>query len=69
MHDSGDTDAVIPITSTRYSIDTLKLPTVGPWRAWYDDGEVSTIQKTHLVNRVNVTKFFSRQEQNIITFS
>ncbi|KAL5840074.1 hypothetical protein ACOSQ3_012741 [Xanthoceras sorbifolium] len=37
---SGDTDAVIPVTSTRYSIDTLKLPTVRPWRAWYDDGQV-----------------------------
>lgn len=38
---SGDTDAVIPVTSTRYSIDALKLPTVTPWHAWYDDdGEV-----------------------------
>jgi hypothetical protein len=38
---SGDTDAVIPVTSTRYSVDALKLPTVTPWRAWYeDDGEV-----------------------------
>lgn len=37
---SGDTDAIIPVTSTRYSIDALKLPTVGPWRAWYDDGQV-----------------------------
>nr|GLL31875.1 serine carboxypeptidase II-2-like [Ipomoea trifida] len=37
---SGDTDAVIPITSTRYSIDALHLPTVGPWRAWDDDGQV-----------------------------
>ncbi|KAE8705937.1 Serine carboxypeptidase-like 29 [Hibiscus syriacus] len=37
---SGDTDAVIPITSTRYSIDALKLPTVSPWRPWYDDGQV-----------------------------
>ncbi|KAH0654705.1 hypothetical protein KY289_032383 [Solanum tuberosum] len=37
---SGDTDAVIPVTSTRYSIDALKLPTVAPWRAWYDDGQV-----------------------------
>ncbi|KAK8991191.1 hypothetical protein V6N11_062213 [Hibiscus sabdariffa] len=26
---SGDTDAAIPITSTRYTIDALKLPTVG----------------------------------------
>lgn len=37
---SGDTDAVIPVTSTRYSIDALKLPTVKPWGAWYDDGQV-----------------------------
>ncbi|XP_073149332.1 serine carboxypeptidase II-2 [Henckelia pumila] len=37
---SGDTDAVIPVASTRYSIDALKLPTVSPWRAWYDDGQV-----------------------------
>ncbi|XP_031120819.1 serine carboxypeptidase II-2 isoform X2 [Ipomoea triloba] len=37
---SGDTDAVIPVTSTRYSIDALKLPTVSPWRPWYDNGQV-----------------------------
>ncbi|CAK7338144.1 unnamed protein product [Dovyalis caffra] len=37
---SGDTDSIIPITSTRYSIDALKLPTVKPWHAWYDDGQV-----------------------------
>ncbi|MCH94909.1 serine carboxypeptidase II-2, partial [Trifolium medium] len=36
----GNTDGVLPVTSTRYSIDALKLPTVSPWRAWYDDGEV-----------------------------
>lgn len=39
-YDSGDTDAVIPVTSTRYTIDSLKLPTVKPFRAWYDDGTV-----------------------------
>ncbi|KAI3786922.1 hypothetical protein L1987_41004 [Smallanthus sonchifolius] len=37
---SGDTDAVIPVTSTRYSIDALNLTTTSPWRAWYDDGQV-----------------------------
>ncbi|KVI11734.1 serine carboxypeptidase II-2-like [Cynara cardunculus var. scolymus] len=37
---SGDTDAVIPVTSTRYSIDALNLTTISPWRAWYDDGQV-----------------------------
>ncbi|KAL9314303.1 hypothetical protein ACSQ67_019755 [Phaseolus vulgaris] len=37
---SGNTDVVIPVTSTRYSISALKLPTLSPWRAWYDDGEV-----------------------------
>lgn len=40
-HVSGNTDAVVPVTSTRYSINALKLPTVSPWRAWYDNGEVS----------------------------
>lgn len=44
QYDSGDTDAVLPVTSTRYSIDALKLPTLRPWSAWYDDGEVMDIQ-------------------------
>lgn len=43
---SGDTDAVIPVTSTRYSIDALKLPSVKPWRAWYDDGQVRAMIST-----------------------
>ncbi|XP_050918893.1 serine carboxypeptidase II-2 [Lathyrus oleraceus] len=33
---SSNTDAVIPVTSTRYTINALKLSTVSPWRAWYD---------------------------------
>ncbi|KAH9613490.1 hypothetical protein KSS87_017859 [Heliosperma pusillum] len=37
---SGDTDSVIPVTSTRYTIDALKLPTVKNWHAWYDEGQV-----------------------------
>ncbi|ERN07063.1 serine carboxypeptidase II-2 [Amborella trichopoda] len=37
---SGDTDAIIPVTSTRYNIDALRLPTVTPWHAWYDNGQV-----------------------------
>lgn len=37
---SGDTDAVIPVTSTRYSIDALKLNETSPWRAWYHNGQV-----------------------------
>ncbi|KAL2502429.1 Serine carboxypeptidase-like 29 [Forsythia ovata] len=37
---SGDADAVVPVTSTRYSIDSLELPTISPWRAWYDNGQV-----------------------------
>ncbi|KAL2455854.1 Serine carboxypeptidase-like 29 [Abeliophyllum distichum] len=37
---SGDSDAVVPVTSTRYSIDALELPTISPWRAWYDYGQV-----------------------------
>eukprot|EP01018_Ginkgo_biloba_P005825 Gb_29794 [translate_table: standard] len=37
---SGDTDAVIPVTSTRYSINALRLPTITPWHPWYDNGQV-----------------------------
>ncbi|KAJ8629119.1 hypothetical protein MRB53_022442 [Persea americana] len=37
---SGNADTVIPVTSTRYSIDALNLPTLTPWHAWYDDGQV-----------------------------
>ncbi|ONK68957.1 uncharacterized protein A4U43_C05F17800 [Asparagus officinalis] len=37
---SGDADSVIPVPSTRYVIDALKLPTVTPWHPWYDDGQV-----------------------------
>ncbi|CAA2960795.1 Hypothetical predicted protein [Olea europaea subsp. europaea] len=37
---SGDTDAVVPLTATRYSIDALKLPTVVNWYPWYDNKKV-----------------------------
>ncbi|CAN8260069.1 unnamed protein product [Cochlearia groenlandica] len=37
---SGDTDAVVPITGTRYSIDALKLATITNWYPWYDNGKV-----------------------------
>ncbi|KAL6624463.1 hypothetical protein ACP70R_031784 [Stipagrostis hirtigluma subsp. patula] len=37
---SGDTDAVVPLTATRYSIDALGLPTTRSWYPWYDNKEV-----------------------------
>ncbi|CAI0411689.1 unnamed protein product [Linum tenue] len=37
---SGDTDSVVPVTATRYSIDALKLPTITNWYPWYDNGRV-----------------------------
>ncbi|WZZ76493.1 hypothetical protein YC2023_087863 [Brassica napus] len=37
---SGDADAVVPVTSTRYSIDALKLHPVSPYGPWYIDGQV-----------------------------
>ena len=39
---SGDADAVVPVTSTRYSIDALKLHPVSPYGPWYIDGQVLT---------------------------
>ncbi|XP_062020307.1 serine carboxypeptidase 1-like [Rosa rugosa] len=37
---SGDTDASVPGTSSRYSINRLKLPIEKPWRPWNANGEV-----------------------------
>ncbi|KAI3834028.1 hypothetical protein MKW92_053564 [Papaver armeniacum] len=37
---SGDTDSVVPVTGTRYSVDALKLPTLQSWYPWYDNGKV-----------------------------
>uniref|UniRef100_A0A5B6ZE46 Carboxypeptidase n=1 Tax=Davidia involucrata TaxID=16924 RepID=A0A5B6ZE46_DAVIN len=37
---SGDTDSVVPVTATRYSIDALKLPTLTNWYPWYDNKKV-----------------------------
>ncbi|XP_031383963.1 serine carboxypeptidase-like 27 [Punica granatum] len=34
---SGDRDAVLPLTATRYSLQALKLKTVTSWYAWYND--------------------------------
>lgn len=54
---SGDTDAVVPVTATRYSIDALKLPTVTNWHPWYDNGKVST-PKEIVVDIFNLNMHF-----------
>ncbi|XP_071715679.1 serine carboxypeptidase 24-like [Rutidosis leptorrhynchoides] len=33
---SGDVDAVVPVSGTRYSIDAMNLKVVKPWRFWID---------------------------------
>lgn len=37
---SGDIDGRVPITSTKYSINSLKLPVHTAWRPWYTGKEV-----------------------------
>ncbi|XP_058077424.1 serine carboxypeptidase II-3-like [Magnolia sinica] len=37
---SGDIDSVVPVTSTRYSLNVLKLPVKTPWRPWFLKREV-----------------------------
>ncbi|KAK4378416.1 hypothetical protein RND71_000278 [Anisodus tanguticus] len=34
---SGDVDAVVSVTSTRYSISAMNLKVIKPWHAWHDD--------------------------------
>ncbi|XP_023730140.1 putative serine carboxypeptidase-like 23 [Lactuca sativa] len=33
---SGDVDAVVPVSGTRYSIDAMNLTVIKPWRFWTD---------------------------------
>ncbi|XP_062174006.1 serine carboxypeptidase-like 40 isoform X1 [Alnus glutinosa] len=37
---SGDTDGRVPVTSTKYSLDKLKLPVKTDWHPWFLMGEV-----------------------------
>ncbi|KAL5558596.1 hypothetical protein UlMin_034807 [Ulmus minor] len=37
---SGDTDGSVPVTSSRYAINILKLPVVTAWRPWYSSQQV-----------------------------
>ncbi|KAJ8439369.1 hypothetical protein Cgig2_022506 [Carnegiea gigantea] len=37
---SGDVDGRVPVTSSKYSINTLKLGIKSPWRPWYTEEEV-----------------------------
>ncbi|KAE9458532.1 hypothetical protein C3L33_09576, partial [Rhododendron williamsianum] len=37
---TGDIDGRVPITSSRYSINTFKLPVETAWRPWYSNEEV-----------------------------
>ncbi|GAA0154879.1 serine protease [Lithospermum erythrorhizon] len=37
---SGDTDSVVPVTATRFSLNHLKLPIKTRWYPWYSSGQV-----------------------------
>ncbi|RWR92094.1 serine carboxypeptidase 24 [Cinnamomum micranthum f. kanehirae] len=37
---SGDTDSVVPVTATRFSLNHLKLPVKTRWYPWYSGNEV-----------------------------
>ncbi|KAL1532191.1 Serine carboxypeptidase-like 27 [Salvia divinorum] len=37
---NGDTDSVVPVASTRYSINALNLTTLSNWYPWYDNKKV-----------------------------
>ncbi|KAK9098190.1 hypothetical protein Syun_025235 [Stephania yunnanensis] len=38
---SGDTDSVVPVTATRFSLSHLNLTVETPWYPWYSDGQVA----------------------------
>lgn len=37
---SGDTDGRVPVTSTKYSLNKMKLPVKTAWYPWFLNGEV-----------------------------
>ncbi|XP_018480491.2 serine carboxypeptidase 24 isoform X1 [Raphanus sativus] len=37
---SGDTDSVVPVTATRFSLSHLNLPVKTPWYPWYSGNQV-----------------------------
>ncbi|KMT05004.1 hypothetical protein BVRB_7g171640 [Beta vulgaris subsp. vulgaris] len=37
---SGDVDGRVPVTSSKYSLKTLKLPIKTAWRPWYSDHQI-----------------------------
>ncbi|KAF5177800.1 Serine carboxypeptidase [Thalictrum thalictroides] len=37
---SGDTDSVVPVTATRFSLSHLNMKVKTPWYPWYSDGQV-----------------------------
>ena len=37
---SGDTDSVVPVTATRFSLSHLNLPVKTRWYPWYTDNQV-----------------------------
>ena len=43
MKRSGDIDARVPVTSTKYSINKMKLPVKTAWHPWFLSGEVSDL--------------------------
>lgn len=57
LHCSGDIDANVPVTTTRYAINRLKLPIETAWRPWYFENEVRIIQFSFAVsNNLGVVK-------------
>ncbi|CAN1172779.1 Serine carboxypeptidase-like 35 [Linum perenne] len=44
---SGDTDGRVPVTSTRYSVNSMELEVEEEWRAWFINGQVGGWVETY----------------------
>ena len=45
---SGDVDAVVPITGTRYGVESMNLTKTEDWFSWYVNGQVSVQNSFHI---------------------
>ena len=56
---SGDTDGRVPVLSTRYSLNVLKLPITKAWRPWYHEKQVIIWIQNMAITTLKYNFYFS----------
>lgn len=54
---SGDTDGRVPVLSTRYSLSSLNLPILRPWRPWYNQKQVMFCRSNLFITKAFIMSY------------